>query len=66
MAEIRWLSTKQAAKRIGLSPSRTRALAASGILPAVKAGTGRGVYRITEQAAEEYRRDRITTDPPSR
>jgi excisionase family DNA binding protein len=48
-----WLSVAQAA-RLGRSTTHVHRLIADGTLPAVRAGTGRGVYRITVQAVDDY------------
>jgi excisionase family DNA binding protein len=51
-----WLSVAEAARRLGLTPRQVHGRIATGTIPAVRAGTRRGVYRITEQAVTTYAR----------
>lgn len=50
------LTVKQAAERLGVSPSLVYALIAARALEHVRVGLKRGVIRIPEAALEDYRR----------
>jgi excisionase family DNA binding protein len=52
----RWLSVAETARRLGRNPQHVHRLIKAGTIPAVRTGTGRGVYRITEQAVTTYTR----------
>ncbi len=56
----RWLSVAEAARRLGLDRKHVQRLIYSGHLPAVRAGAGRGIYRITEADVAAYKQARRT------
>ncbi len=48
------ITVKQAATMLTVSPSLVYALVASGTLPAVRLGTGRGTIRLDDEAVRQY------------
>ena len=56
----RWLPVAEVARRLGLSTTTVHRLIDAGTIPAVRAGTGRGIYRITEAAVDAYAAERAT------